>query len=135
MDFNRAGCYNDEAAALATIPEGEQGRYPLVADRLLPLRFTTTGAVKPITDRRLVPARLPDLSGEVGLNSYDPIGYDLGYGGEAGEWLGFGCSPLTCDGLVAALGANRLGRSAPRPAPMRSARRVAAPGPSRGRIL
>jgi hypothetical protein len=105
-DFNAACCYNSPEEALAKVPAGEAEQYRLYAYRMFPLEF---GEVPP--PRRmdlaaeLICASSP-LPPEPDLSHFDRLGYDVA-GAPVNHFLGFGCSPLSCNGCAAAFRVNR----------------------------
>ena len=108
-DFNRASCYNSEAAARDTIPAGDDALYNLLAYRMYPVEFTPGGHRKVNLNSRL--SSFGDaLPVEPDLPAFRFIGFDVVLGPtfvpkdnphEVG-WrvlLGFACSPLSCNSL------------------------------------
>ena len=89
-DFNRATCWNTETAAWACVPAQSKPDFRLFAYRVVTSR--------PLDD--LFPTDLPALPQEPELLPYDRIGYDIVERNSAMGMLGFGCSPLSCNGMA-----------------------------------
>lgn len=94
-DFNRASCWEDEAAAEACLPEAERAKYALYAYRAIPLKFGVEGEPTKIQPEDLFEEGLPPLPAELDLSGYDRLGYDVV---EYCGLLNYGCSPLSCNG-------------------------------------
>ena len=95
-DFNRATCWNTEAAAWACVPAESKPDFTLFAYRIVPLH--------PLDD--LFPKDLPALPQEPDLLPYDRIGYDIVERNAAIGMLGFGCSPLSCNSMAESIPVN-----------------------------
>jgi hypothetical protein len=100
-DFNRATCWNTEAQAWSLVPDASKGAYGA-----LPLLFGKTGIATPVTLDELFPKELPDLPPEPAPFLYRGIGYDIVERNPAMGSLGFGCSPLSCNGMAENLPVN-----------------------------
>jgi len=87
-DFNRATCWNTEAAAWACVPDDARPDFNLFAYRMVPLLMLDD----------LFPKDLPTLPQKPELLAYDQLGYDVAERNPA--ILGFGCSPLSCNGMA-----------------------------------
>lgn len=105
-DFNRATFWNTESDAWACVPDESKSQFKLFAYRILPLLFDTTGIQKPVTMDQLFPAALPDLPSA--QPRYQPIGYDVVERDAATGILGFGCSPLSCNGMAESIPVNEF---------------------------
>ena len=99
-DFNRATCWNTEAQAWSLVPDELKGAFRVFAYRALPQLFGKTGIATPVTLDELFPRDLPDLPPEPALFFYSGIGYDIVERNPAMGSLGFGCSPLSCNGMA-----------------------------------
>ena len=97
-DFNRATCWNTEAAAWACVPAESQSDFTLFAYRIIPLLALDD----------LFPRDLPPLPPEPDLLPYDRIGYDVVERSAAMGMLGFGCSPLSCNGMAESIPVNEF---------------------------
>lgn len=97
-DFNRASCWNTEAAALACVPAAERDTYRLYAYRAIPLVFDSSGRPTELPPAELFTPNLPALPPEPGLPGYVRLGYDVV---EYAGYLNYGCSPLSCNGMGA----------------------------------
>ena len=97
-DFNRATCWNTEAAAWACVPTDSQSDFTLFAYRIVPSR--------PFDD--LFPKDLPALPQEPEFLPYHRIGYDVVERNPAMGMLGFGCSPLSCNGMAESIPVNEF---------------------------
>ena len=105
-DFNRACCYDTEAAALATVPPAAKDDFELFAYSLVGEKLDADGgrvAVEPddFLDPRLPPLPQPPAGG---LPGFDPLGWDVvSHEGH----LGFGHSPLSCNSMAEEIPVNR----------------------------
>ena len=97
-DFNRATCWNTEAAARACVPPESQSDFNVFAYRLVPSRALDD----------LFPKDLPALPQEPDLLPYNRIGYDVVERSDSMGIRGFGCSPLTCNGMAGSIPVNEL---------------------------
>jgi hypothetical protein len=100
-DFNRSSFWNDEASALATVPVGGIG-FRMHCYRLVPLLFSG-GMPRVVEASELFTETLPDLPVSNNVSSYQPLGFDV----VETSPLGFGCSPLSCNGMAAEIPVNR----------------------------
>jgi hypothetical protein len=89
-DFNRATCWNTEAEAWACVPGESQSDFSVFAYRIV--------ASRPLDD--VFPKDLPALPQEPARLPYNRIGYDVVERNAATGMLGFGCSPLSCNGMA-----------------------------------
>jgi hypothetical protein len=105
-DFNRATCWNNEAQAWSLVPDESKDAFRVFAYRALPLLFGKTGIATPISLDELFPKEQPDLPPEPALFRYSRIGYDIVERNPAMGSLGFGCSPLSCNGMAENLPVN-----------------------------
>src|SRR5436190_2507921 len=106
-DFNRACCYDGEAAALATIPPGDENHFACFAYRLLPVTCDAEGRRVPVDPDTLFDPRLPCLPSLPARDAtparYARLGYDVV---SVGTTMGFECSPLSCNGMANELPVN-----------------------------
>lgn len=103
-DFNRATLWNSEAEAWACVPDESKSDFQLYAYGILPLLFDTSGIEKPVTMDQLFPGDLPDLP-----SAQPPcrrLGYDVVERNTSMGMLGFGCSPLSCNGMAESVAVN-----------------------------
>ena len=105
-DFNRATFWNTEAAAWACVPESSKSAFRVFAYGVLPLVFDTSGIEKPVTIDQLFPPDMQELP--TGLPRYQRIGYDIVERDVATGMLGFGCSPLSCNGMAESVPVNEF---------------------------
>ena len=94
-DFNNASCWNDESSAEACVSLQERSGYCLYAYRVIPLEFGKDGAPRQLGIGELFLDGLGDLPIERELTDYEWLGYDIV---EHVGSLGYGCSPLSCNG-------------------------------------
>jgi len=107
-DWNRATCWNTEAEAWASVPEQSRDEYRVFAYRALPMRFDNAGVDTPLTLNELFSRDLPDLPAEPAALPYHSIGYDIVERNPAMGMLGFGCSPLSCNGMADSISVNEF---------------------------
>ena len=107
-DYNRATCWNTEAGAWACVPDGERAAFAVFAYRLLPLLFDTSGVEQPVTVGNLFPRELPALPTHPVPPHYQRIGYDVVERSAEMGMLGFGCSPLSCNGMAETIPVNQF---------------------------
>lgn len=105
-DFNRASCYNSEAVALATVPADEADHYALFAYRMFFIEFGKDN-YKPLPLPDALNSGLEEIAPEPDLSAYCSIGYDIA-GGPVGNWIGFSCSPLSCNCMSSQYPVNRF---------------------------
>jgi hypothetical protein len=105
-DFNRATCWNTEAQAWSLVPDESKSEFRIFAYRALPLLFGKTGIATPVSLDELFPKEQPDLPPEPARCTYSRIGYDIVERNPAMGFLGFGCSPLSCNGMAENLPVN-----------------------------
>ena len=105
-DFNRATFWNSESEAWACVPDESKSEFKLFAYRILPLLFDTSGIEKPVTMDQLFPGDLPDLPSA--QPRYQGIGYDIVERNALMGMLGFGCSPLSCNGMAESIPVNEF---------------------------
>ena len=104
-DFNRAHCYDSEAAALATIPPGEEERYACFAYWLVPCVLGDDGKPERVDPDDVFAAGLRSLPAQPGTDrGYERLGYDVV---SVGSSEGFECSPLSCNGMAGEITVNR----------------------------
>ena len=107
-NFNRSTFWNTEAEAWACVPDESKSEFKLFAYRILPLLFDTSGVEKQITIDQLFPGDLPDLSRESASPQFQRIGYDVVERDVSTGMLGFGCSPLSCNGMAEGIDVNEF---------------------------
>ncbi len=107
-DFNRATCWNTEAEAWACVPEESKAEFAIFAYRLLPMLFDSSGEGRAVALDQLLPAELPSLPGEPAPAQHASIGYDVVERNIVLGTLGFGCSPLSCNGLAKEIPVNQF---------------------------
>jgi hypothetical protein len=105
-DFNRATCWNTEAEAWVCVPSESKPEFKLFAYRILLLLFDTSGIEKPLMIDQLFPADMPQLP--TAPPPYQRIGYDVVERDVATGMLGFGCSPLSCNGMAEEISVNEF---------------------------
>jgi hypothetical protein len=105
-DFNRATFWNTESEAWACVPDESRPEFKLFAYRILPLLFDTSGIEKEITIDGLFPADMPELPSAP--PPYERLGYDVVERDVATGMLGFGCSPLSCNGMAESIPVNEF---------------------------
>jgi hypothetical protein len=105
-DFNRATFWNTESEAWACVPETSKSAFRIFAYGILPLLFDPSGIEKPVTIEHLFPADMPELPSA--LPAYQRIGYDVVERDVSTGMLGFGCSPLSCNGMAAEILVNEF---------------------------
>ncbi len=105
-DFNRAALWNTEVDAWACVPDESKPEYKVFAYRILPLLFDTSGIVKAVTIDKLFPADMSELPSAT--PPYQRLGYDVVERDAATGMLGFGCSPLSCNGMAESIPVNEF---------------------------
>jgi hypothetical protein len=105
-DFNRATCWNTEAEAWACVPDESKSEFKVFAYRILPLLFDPSGIEKAVTIKQLFPASMPELPSTT--PPYQRLGYDVVERDAATGMLGFGCSPLSCNGMAEEISVNEF---------------------------
>jgi len=106
-DFNRSTCWNDEASALAAVPAASLPQFRVFCYRLVPILFATSGDPRSVSIDELFPDSLPGLPNEPDLSSHQRFGYDIVQSPGKLSILGFGCSPLSCNGMADEIAVNR----------------------------
>lgn len=107
-DFNRSTCWDNEGLAWASGPDPSLPHSRLFCYRLLPILFGATGEPATVSVDDLFPVSLPDLPDEPDLAAYQSIGYDVVQSHPPKlAILGFGCSPLSCNGMAENIAVNR----------------------------
>jgi hypothetical protein len=97
-DFNRASCWNDEITAIACVPDERRAAYRVYAYRAIPLIFDGEEVPTLLSLDQLFFSDLPPLPPEPPLPTYQRLGYDVV---QYAEYLNYGCSPLSCNGMGA----------------------------------
>lgn len=105
-DCNRAVCWNSEAEAWACVPDESRETFNLFAYQVLPLLFGTSGIEAPITIDQLFPSDMPALPSDAAPLHFHTLGYDIVERNAAMGILGFGCSPLSCNGMAESIPVN-----------------------------
>ena len=91
-----------------SVPDPNLSKFCLFCYRLLPIRFGVTGQPTTVTVDDLFPGSLPELPEEPDLSSYQCLGYDIVESHPLKTTiLGFGCSPLSCNGMAEEIAVNR----------------------------
>ena len=72
--------------------------FKLFAYRILPLLLDASGIEKLVTIDQLFPPELPELPSAI--PPFRGLGYDVVERDAARGILGFGCSPLSCNGMA-----------------------------------
>lgn len=103
-DFNRATFWGSEAAAWACVRDDLKPEFKLFAYRILPLLFDTSGIEKAVMIDQLFPADMPELP--AAAPEYGRLGYDIVERDVSTGMLGFGCSPLSCNGMAESIPVN-----------------------------
>lgn len=104
-DFNRASCWNTEAAAVECIPrDADPHDFQLYAWRAVPQIFRGRRDPQRLNPTEMFLTDLPDLPAEPDLSAYQPAGYDIV---QYSDYLGHGCSPLTCNTMGEKFPVNR----------------------------
>jgi hypothetical protein len=101
-DFNRATCHATAEAALAATPPGKRGEFVVFAYWLLPAHEAPAAD---LVEEAFV-SGLPALPARLGPTDYEGLGFDVVALSNA--VMGFGCSPLSCNGLAASERVNRF---------------------------
>jgi len=89
------------------LPSGTQA-HAIFAYQLLPLLFDTSGVEQPVTVDNLFPRELPALPTQPVPPHYQRIGYDVVERSAEMGMLGFGCSPLSCNGMAETVPVNQF---------------------------
>jgi hypothetical protein len=106
-DFNRAGCYATEEAALATTPPGDSEAYSCFAYWLLSQTLDEEGQVRKVTPEDHFHGGLPVLPAPPEAPpGYDRLGYDVV--ATSPTTSGFACSPLSCNSMAGEIPVNRF---------------------------
>lgn len=107
-DFNRATCWNTEEEAWACVPEASKAEFAVFAYRLLPMLFEPSGDGRSVSLDELFPAELPGLPAGPAPPHYASLGYDVVVRDIVLGTLGFGCSPLSCNGMAKEIPVNQF---------------------------
>jgi hypothetical protein len=105
-DFNRATFWKSELEAWACLPDESRSEFRMFAYCILPLIFDTSGIEKPVTIDQLFPADMPPLP--TATPPYLRLGYDVVERDVSTGMLGFGCSPLSCNGMAESIPVNEF---------------------------
>src|SRR5207253_2928440 len=76
-DWNRASCWDEEAAARACVAPEEAKNYRLYAFRAVPVVFDTSGGPYRILPEDMFMQDMPKLLPEPDLSDYEWLGYDV----------------------------------------------------------
>jgi hypothetical protein len=101
-DFNLATCHATLEAAEASIPPGERAGYTVFAYWLVPSGDQEASTLV----EEAFDSRLPALPDSPGPTDFEVLGFDLV--GLDATVMGFGCSPLSCNGLAKEERVNRF---------------------------
>ncbi len=104
-DFNCAGCYSTEAAALASVPEGSRDHFELFAYWVVPLTLGEDGREVPVNARELFSPSLPPLPVGEEARGYASLGFDVAVPAQSA--FGFEHSPLSCNLMAQDIAVNR----------------------------
>jgi len=107
-DFNRATCWNTEAEAWACVPEKSRSAFRIYAYRAQELLFGRTGIGASVTLDELFPKDFADLPPDSTQLLCRRMGYDIVERNPAMGVLGFGCSPLSCNGMAEEIAVNEF---------------------------
>jgi hypothetical protein len=102
-DFNRACCYDTEAAARA-IAQGQDG-FQLLAYALLEEKLDEIGERIPVVADEIFVKGLPELPEQAVPTGFRALGYDVVC--SVPSYMDFCCSPLSCCGLAEEISVNR----------------------------
>jgi hypothetical protein len=80
------------------VSDESKSAFQLFAYRILPLLFDTSGIEKQITIDELFPADMAELPSDP--PPCERLGYDVVERDVSTGMLGFGCSPLSCNGMA-----------------------------------
>jgi hypothetical protein len=89
------------------VPTASLPRFRLFCYRLLSVRFGPSGDPESVSIDDLFPDGLPGLPSEPDLSNYRRLGYDIVESPRTRGVLGFGCSPLSCNGMADKIAVNR----------------------------
>ncbi len=106
-NFNRAFCWDSEAAALASVPIEAKWEFRLFAYRLIPVLFSTSNQPRAVSIDDLFANSLPPLPDSPGPSGYRSLGYDI-VELPPPPATGFGCSPLSCNGMAKEIPVNKF---------------------------
>jgi len=129
-DFNRATLWNTEVEAWACVPAESKPEFKVFAYRILPLLFDTSGVEQPVTIDQLFPADMPPLP--TATPSCQRLGYDVVERNASMGMLGFGCSPLSCNGMAESIPVNEFSLIDDLDSAMAAARRFGVEQPEPG---
>lgn len=105
-DFNRATLWNTESEAWACVPDVSKSEFKVFAYRILPLLFDTSGIENAVTIDQLFPADMPESPSA--MPPLPRLGYDVVERNASMGMLGFGCSPLSCNGMAESIPVNEF---------------------------
>jgi hypothetical protein len=105
-NFNRATFWNTESEAWTCVPDESKSEFRLFAYGILPLLFDTSGIEKPVTIDQVFPGDMPGLPRGSASFPFQRIGYDVVERNASMGVLGFGCSPLSCNGIAESIPVN-----------------------------
>jgi hypothetical protein len=107
-DFNRSTCWNGEGSALARVPQEKLSDFRLFCYRLVPVLFDVSGEPVTVSLDELFPSGFANLPDEPNRLCYRSLGYDVVESPPLkSSILGFGCSPLSCNGMAEKIAVNR----------------------------
>jgi hypothetical protein len=105
-DFNRATFWNSEADAWACVPDESKPAFKIFAYGIFPLLFDTSGIEEPVPIEQLFPGDMPELP--PARPPCQRLGYDVVERNASMGMLGFGCSPLSCNGMAESILVNEF---------------------------
>jgi hypothetical protein len=107
-DFNRSTCWDDDKLAMGPVPSARLANFRLYGYRLLPVLFSSSGEPASVSIDDLFPHTLPGLPSQPDLSDHVSLGYDIVESPPLKlSILGFGCSPLSCNGMAEQIPVNR----------------------------
>ncbi len=104
-DFNRSTCWDDETSALAAVPAKAASQFRLFCYRLVPILFSSSAEPLAVSIDDLFDDGLPYPPKPPDLSRYLSLGYDV-VESPPSPILGFGCSPLSCNGMAKEIAVN-----------------------------
>jgi hypothetical protein len=103
---NRSSLWDDESTALACMLADECSEFHLFGYRLLPIIFDESGNPQNVSIDHLFDFNLSEVAVQPDLSRYESLGYDVVVPPAA--YTGFGCSPLSCNGMAQHVSVNRF---------------------------
>jgi hypothetical protein len=93
--------------ALTAVPDERLPDFRLFCYRLIPILFDASREPKSVSIDDVFTDGLPGLPDEPDLSNYRSLGYDIVEAPGTPSVLGFGCSPLSCNGMAEEIAVNR----------------------------